>query len=125
MIEKQTNFFIHLMENSLKKMEDAASNENFTKALKERKNIFDVLTELTDYLISMGYVIDFEFSEKITKEDFRRLKFDVSTLVETQADPIIEFVNKLRNGGGMTSSEDIQFYTNNKSAIEAEMKKDI
>ena len=123
MIEKQTTRYIDLMEISLLRMEASAIDGDYVNAIKERKNINDVLSELINYLISMGYKLEFKFSDKITSDDFDRLSDSVTTLVMNQLDPIIEFVDKLRKGGSMTTSEEIQFYTNNKEAIEKEMKK--
>jgi len=123
MIKKQTNFFINLMTQYFKIMESAAIKENYSVAVSKKGDIFDTLIELKDYLKSMGYVLNFEFAEKITTKEFNRLESVVNKLLENQSDPIKEFVNKLKSGGSISTPEDIQFYTNNKSAIESEMRK--
>ena len=120
MIEKQTNLFINVMTQHLQRMQSSAMNENYSVAMSEKNNIIDTLNRLKSYMKSMGYVFDFEFSDEINTKEFDRLKKSITNIVENQ---IIDFVDKIKSGGNISTPEDIQFYTNNKESIEKEMKK--
>ena len=123
-IENQIKIYTKLFKKQINLMNEAAITENYEIASDSKNKLIDSYKDMEDLIQSMGYDFTFDFGERITFDDIDRLEKEaIDSIKNTDIDPIKDFVNKLKMGGSIATEKDIEFYTNNKEAIEAEMRK--